>query len=416
VCHVIDLEQAAFPTRAQAGVFRRKCMVLINEVMTAWTQGGRPANQQFMYIELAKICGSSARPDVQHGLRDYIVVMMQYLLVSHEAPLTPGITFVANFITKELKPDPELIDGKQIFYFTIGQTNPNSTITKFSMRLDDQMVRSALSGTPKALYIIPPENETPTVIFLLKVDWKTDDPKIKRLQLIKDDTNHYPAAAFTLEKMEIVKSLMVDMFVYGKRINKNQARDLAFFSDVFAANPESVMFCSDAVKSQPTSSTSFSRCASNNYPMQMSSFKTSNPTPGTHNDCTQPVQLQYPYSFAGGGLQRTAQKLITNTVYSIKLSQAEPSILEGTPYEVASKILGISTRTITNINNRLDQGILLTPGKKRVIKCSVQVRIDSFDQEKIRKFIVDSYKRNIVPLVKAIYDLFMASKQEESAW
>jgi hypothetical protein len=124
------------------------------------------------------------------------------------------------------------------------------------------------------------------------------------------------------------------------------------------------------------------------------------------------VQLQYPSSFIGTGLQRTAQKLITNCIYSIKQSKADPSILEGTPHEVASKILGISSKTIKTICYKRDEEAQLTPRKKRVKTCSVRIRIDSFDQEKITKFIFDSYKRNIVPMMKTIYDLLMASKQE----
>jgi hypothetical protein len=124
------------------------------------------------------------------------------------------------------------------------------------------------------------------------------------------------------------------------------------------------------------------------------------------------VQLQYPYSLIRTGLQPAAQKLFTNCIYSIKQSKADPSILEGTPHEVASKILGISSKTIQTICNIRDEEALLFRGKKRVKTCSVQIRIDSFDQEKIRKIIVDSYKRNIVPMMKTLNDLFMASKQE----
>jgi hypothetical protein len=106
-----------------------------------------------------------------------------HLLVSHEAQITPGITFFADFYCTELKPepDPELIDGKQMFYFTVGLNNPNTTATRFSMGFEDTSVRSALSGTPQSLNIMPPENETPTVIFLMRCNRKTDDAKIKHL-------------------------------------------------------------------------------------------------------------------------------------------------------------------------------------------------------------------------------------------
>jgi hypothetical protein len=109
------------------------------------------------------------------------------------------------------------------------------------LKLDDPFVRKAVSGTHQSLNIIPPENDTPTVLFLLKYNRKTDAANLKKLQLTKDDTNQYLASAFTLEKMEIVKRLMADIFVSGKRINDNQARDLAFLSDQFALNPESDM-------------------------------------------------------------------------------------------------------------------------------------------------------------------------------
>jgi hypothetical protein len=65
--------------------------------MTAWTQGGRPANQHFMYIELAKICRTGARTDAKHELNEYILMIIQYVLVAREASLTPSITFFADF-------------------------------------------------------------------------------------------------------------------------------------------------------------------------------------------------------------------------------------------------------------------------------------------------------------------------------
>jgi hypothetical protein len=84
-----------------------------------------------MYIELAKICGTGARTDAKHELNEYILMIIQYVLVAREAPLTPCITFSADVFANELKSDPELIDGKQLFYFTVGLTDANRTRTKF---------------------------------------------------------------------------------------------------------------------------------------------------------------------------------------------------------------------------------------------------------------------------------------------
>jgi hypothetical protein len=82
-----------------------------------------------MYIPLAKRCGTGARPDTKYDLNQYILVLMHYLSVSNQSRLTPGITFFADCYFNELKPDPELTDGKKMFYFPVGLNNPN---TRFS--------------------------------------------------------------------------------------------------------------------------------------------------------------------------------------------------------------------------------------------------------------------------------------------
>jgi hypothetical protein len=310
-----------------------------------------------------------------------------------------------------MKAAPELVDGKQIFDFTFGLNNANNNETKFHLNLNDPFVRIASVYANNYENSIPSENQTPSMILLLKYNKKTDSHKLIELKLTKDANNHYLASPLTLERMAIIKSLLADIFVYGNNINDNQANDLASLHDAFVGNPESVIFSSAASDPQPSTFTSFPRCVENNYPFQMNGFRTA--TPGGHNDCTQPIMFKYPYSMQGIPLQRTAKKLVTNCLYSVKLFKADSSIFEGTPYDITATILGIHRSIITSINTRAEQRALLTPGKTRIRTCPVQVRIDEFDREKIGKFIVDSYNRSVTPLLRYIYNLLMTSKEDE---
>jgi hypothetical protein len=408
-----DRVQVPYPSKREANLLRKKCVVLLNEILTS--QPSQPAVRvsRHQFIEIAKICGSGAVQDARHDMDDYVLLTVEYLQILAEGPPTPAITFTARLLATVMKADPELLDGKTVFYHTIGISTPPHNGTKYSLNMEDPAVYHPRMSQGERSNIIPPETDSPTVILLLKYNRKTQSELMKTVTLTRDKNNQVAALPLTLPRIDIIKSLLVDSFVYGTSLTQNQANDLGLIHDVFVANPEAIIFSSKAMKGTSIDPHSFSRCAQNNFPLQMSSFRPAIPTPGRNNDCSQPLILEHPYHFRGVPLQSTAQKLITNCLYSMKLLKSDESLTEGTPYEITARVLGISSFTIAAITDRAKQGDLLTPGKTRQRKCPVQIRIDAFDREKIRKFIVDSYKSNIVPQLLTIYNLFMRSKDDE---
>jgi hypothetical protein len=89
-----------------------------------------------------KSCASGAPPDARNDLNECILLTVEYILVLKDTPPPPAITFFADLITGVMKADPEQLEGKTVFYFTVGISIPLQNGTKYKLNRDDWAILS----------------------------------------------------------------------------------------------------------------------------------------------------------------------------------------------------------------------------------------------------------------------------------
>jgi len=360
------------------------------------------------YIEIAELCGPKVKKlPATSNLDGHIIMVVRSYLSECTSRRQTEIIFWADLTGKELTTQTGETNDQRLF--AIG--NIQNTKKSFKMTFSEAIHIN--SKNPSHKRSIPPISNDPTAIILLHLTTKTRRDQKSTIEKLKP-TRTSPDSDYTPRQIDsqietFIKTTIVDMFIYGLQF---QGDDVINFRQLYAEIPEDLSLFMFSTETEPSSDnpTSFSRCGNSNVPFLPISFKTSKETPGETNDCKR-TEIKHPFP-ARFNLQRTAMWLVLNLQHTLKQAVSDPSILDGAPREVASKLLGISKKTITRINNRLKDNQLLTPSKRNR-KSPVLSRIDNFDRDWIQREIVKSYANNIAPNAKLLYDAFMIMKRCE---
>jgi len=197
---------------------------------------------------------------------------------------------------------------------------------------------------------IPLESESLNAVILLHI--KAHDRRVigwerkfKLPSTMSQQSEQYQPLRVSTILEEAISSHIIDMFVYGsftqahveqlKRLYKDLPNELSRF-----------MFSSESVGEGDAEFKSYSRCGESNKNFIPHAFIISTATLGRMNDCTDSKSIVYPWKFQGKQLSVIGMRLILNCIHSLKLAAGNPSIVTGQPYEIASKLLGVSVPTL----------------------------------------------------------------------
>jgi len=360
------------------------------------------------FIELAEHCGKYVKKQPSDSLDGYHVLVVRSVLNTCTHHMENEIIFSMDLSGKKLHSDTHDTSSAHRF-FAIGSTqNPRKS---FSSTFSEAMHINSKSPAHKRS--IPQLSQSPVAIILIFLNAlkRRTQSTLEKLKLVPGVSTgaDFHSKRIDAELENLISENIVDMFMYGTFF---QAEEEINFRALYRKLPNDLsLFMSSAQSdSEPTHPMSFSRCGDSNSPFSPAAFQVSKETPGTMNEC-KAVKISYPFR-TQHPLQSSSMKMVINLQSSLKAVASDPSILEGSPLEVTSKLLGVSERTVRRINNRAKENQLLTP-KKRQRKFTVLSKIDKFDRDWIEKKITDSYKSNVAPDAKTIYQAFMIMKQEQ---
>jgi hypothetical protein len=380
---------------------RFECNIVINEIYAS--KGTEIKN---MFIELKRICGSSREIPKAASLDGYMILIVE---IHNDL----RIVFSADLSGQKLFSKTEQVDGKEVAnYYHITATN---LVPQAGLRisLDKQVTHVAF---PDIYESIPSESKIPRAVILLQFD----KPYRNVMQWLPpvpfyDDVNKQQKFRYQILDGSLANSVrhhIRDMFVYSTECLPNHAALLKTIYKDFPNDCFDYFYSID--RSQSASlDISYSRCGTGNVRFRSAMFRDAINTPGSQNRCPSlknDKSFRPPFKFRGTALQSTAQKMILNVWHSVQVAATDPSFLDGPPKETAAKMLGITERTITRINERWRKNAIMTPGKNRKRICPAQAMIDSFDQDKIRTIISDYYKKGKPPLLEHIYNDFLLCK------
>lgn len=379
------------------------------------------------FIEISRHCREQAS-NVQgkDDLNGFFVLIVDLYQETPSDDFNGNLVFSANLDGLKMKEKKdESIKGHQ-YYLTIG--TPEVTNVDVKITASTCPVQHVKGDSPGRKNAIPHEDNFPKLVILIKLLSAQRTLKtFKSLALYyRDKTKQIlmptPIDANTLN---LIRSRMVDLFVYGKQCSEIDHRVLKKFSDKIPRD------CSDVIVSYSddgsySTSMSYSKCYDDEAFSPLS-FRTSSATPGTKNHCvdddtTDEVQnvpsssqarYQPPYKLDKQRLKVQAQEIIVNCWTGLRNAKVHPEILSGHPLEVTSKLLGVSEITIRRIKKRKRENVVTTPGKIHKGRACRSVKVDLFDQERIRKIISNGFQSGSSLTAKEIYDAFILEKHAE---
>jgi hypothetical protein len=157
---------------------------------------------------------------------------------------------------------------------------------------------------------------------------------------------------------------------------------------------------------------SFGRCSLGNKPYQVFSFKDTQSTPGVPNKCPA-NKLTLDFNLKHARLQSTAQKILLNVWSGLRQSKTDPSILEGEPKAIASRLTGTTIMQISKAEERWRENSIVTPQKHTTSSCRKQIQIDSFDRGWIRDQIIKGYTEGAAKTMRQVFKDFIKYKEDQ---
>jgi hypothetical protein len=408
--------------RKQSVEDETKCNVIINEVLVTNQEKSR-----YEYIEVSEMCGKRAKTNRKKtNMGGHMLLATTFQASEDPSLLIPGFDLMLVFskmISQSKVWRDVTVPHKSPRENTIPDTFRVFTVGSEASPLFDDTFEDAThinSRVPNHRGSIPHETNSPNAILLVYL--KRDERNKANLDLLSLNRLHNNAnsndAEYVPKKMtdpmkDFIAKHLVDIFVYGTSYTAAQLQDIESLIPHIPNDFGEYMFSSESYDSDEVDNLhSFSRCGISNLKSQPSSFRISEETPGMPNKC-KPTNIVYPYKFQGAPLQRTAQKLLLNLVHSIKMSKSDPTILDGGTMEVASRLVGVSRKTFSQINRKAQDNALLTPRKRRR-KFTVISKFDDFDKDFIHRVILEKFRIGVAPNAYMIYQLFMQAKKDES--
>ncbi|XP_021960368.2 uncharacterized protein LOC110856211 isoform X1 [Folsomia candida] len=388
---------------------QRKCYTIINEILPTKRWLNTLSKKQF--IEIVHRCGKKAKKSNLDKMDGYMTLIVDIGTYKTDFIIQPALVFSSD-LSKVVPTRRVLPDEALEWYIVIGTAdteNVNQEITEPFV----EHIYSSVAGYSNA---IPYENYHPTAILLLYFKFK-DRRKMKRFALSKRtlgvDTEFVPMQ-LTPDLLALIKEHAIDLFVYGQGCGPTHGKIIQKMYEGYPEDCVDNIFATRTVipfHEQDILQT-YSRCTDSIHPFQISSFADTDETPGETNKCSPDSEIIYEFDLIGKSLQSTAQKAILNVWVSLRQGKTNPSILEGTPREVAARLAGVTEAQLTRANKRWRGNTISTPQRNGKRPCPVQTKIDEFDRNWIRSEIVKSYKNGAAITAADLYKKFMHYKKE----
>lgn len=388
---------------------QRKCYTIINEILPTKRWLNTLSKKQ--YIEIVHRCGKKAKKSNLDKMDGYMTLIVDIGTYKTDFIIQPALVFSSD-LSKVVPTRRVLPDEALEWYIVIGTAdteNVNQEITEPFV----EHIYSSVAGYSNA---IPYENYHPTAILLLYFKFK-DRRKMKRFALSKRtlgvDTEFVPMQ-LTPDLLALIKEHAIDLFVYGQGCGPTHGKIIQKMYEGYPEDCVDNIFATRTVipfHEQDILQT-YSRCTDSIHPFQISSFADTDETPGETNKCSPNSEIIYEFDLIGKSLQSTAQKAILNVWVSLRQGKTNPSILEGTPREVAARLAGVTEAQLTRANKRWRGNTISTPQRNGKRPCPVQTKIDEFDRNWIRSEIVKSYKNGAAITAADLYKKFMHYKKE----
>ncbi|OXA36886.1 hypothetical protein Fcan01_28322, partial [Folsomia candida] len=368
---------------------QRKCYTIINEILPTKRWLNTLSKKQ--YIEIVHRCGKKTKKSNLDKMDGYMTLIVDIGTYKTDFIIQPALVFSSD-LSKVVPTRRVLPDEALEWYIVIGTAdteNVNQEITEPFV----EHIYSSVAGYSNA---IPYENYHPTAILLLYFKFK-DRRKMKRFALSKrtlDVDTEFVPMQLTPDLLALIKEHAIDLFVYAQGCGPTHGKIIQKMYEGYPEDCVDNIFATRTVipfHEQDILQT-YSRCTDSIHPFQISSFADTDETPGETNKCSPNSEIIYEFDLIGKSLQSTAQKAILNVWVSLRQGKTNPSILEGTPREVAARLAGVTEAQLTRANKRWRGNTISTPQRNGKRPCPVQTKIDELDRNWIRSEIVKSYK------------------------
>jgi hypothetical protein len=204
----------------------KRCKVLFNEILPTLFHGGQRRNVH-QFIEVAKRCGTRAQNPTSNKLQGYMILIASLVEHATQSPAGASIIFIGDFLKNEFKiVTPE--SGRNVYLYVLGS---RGSTTRFDQEFWNYPgSQHTKTNDRDQVNAIPAVGDSPTAILLLYFPTK-DRSEMKSLKLTaKTYLNSEYEPLFINEQISsIIKSRVVDVFIYGKKCTEEDRRKLSKF-------------------------------------------------------------------------------------------------------------------------------------------------------------------------------------------